>query len=150
MWGAWGIGGLIAALGLPRLLRRMAPAAITLYALPMSAVLGIVTALMPGWGLAALALLVWGSAYVLVIVNSISYRQQVTPEHLLGRVNTAGRMLSWGVGWTLGSVTGGVIGTHLGVRSAMLVLGAFAFTGVLVAWTSPLRRLAAETDPAGT
>jgi MFS family permease len=150
VYGAWGIGALAAAVGLPRLLRRLQPAGITLYALPASAALGVVTPLMPTWPLAAIALLVWGSAYVMVIVNSISYRQQVTPEHLLGRVNTAGRMLSWGVGWTLGSVTGGVIGSHLGVRSAMVVLGAFAFTGVLVAWTSPLRRLAAEVDPART
>ena len=65
---------------------------------------GSLTPLSPNWSLAALALLVWGSAYVLVIVNAISYRQQVTPEQLLGRVNTAGRMLSWGVGWTFGSV----------------------------------------------
>jgi MFS family permease len=146
VWGAWGIGGLIAAVGLPRLLRRMPPAAITLYALPMSAVLGIVTALMPGWGLAALALLVWGSAYVLVIVNSISYRQQVTPEQLLGRVNTAGRMLSWGVGWTLGSLVGGLLGNQYGVRTAMVVMGTFGFVAVVVAWTSPLRRIAAAYD----
>lgn len=72
VFGAWGIGGLVAAVGLPRLLRRLPPAAITLYALPVSAVLGIVTALMPNWPLAAIALLAWGSAYVLVIVNAIS------------------------------------------------------------------------------
>jgi predicted MFS family arabinose efflux permease len=147
VWGAWGIGGLIAALGLPRLLKRMPPAAITLYALPMSAVLGILTALAPGWGLAAVALLVWGSAYVLVIVNSISYRQQVTPEQLLGRVNTAGRMLSWGVGWTLGSIAGGLLGNQYGIRTAMVVMGAFGFVAVAVAWTSPLRRIAAAPDP---
>ncbi|WP_158307282.1 MFS transporter [Kribbella flavida] len=147
VFGAWGIGGLVAALGLPRLLRRLQPAAITLYAIPVSAALGVVTALMPTWPLAAIALLVWGSAYVLVIVNSISYRQQVTPEHLLGRVNTAGRMLSWGVGWTTGSIVGGVIGSQLGIRPAMVALGVFSFTGVLVAWTSPLRRLAASGDP---
>ncbi|TCO51758.1 putative MFS family arabinose efflux permease [Kribbella antiqua] len=147
VWGAWGIGGLVAAVGLPRLLKRLAPAAITLYAVPTSAVLGIVTALVPRWELAAIALLLWGSAYILVIVNSISYRQQVTPEQLLGRVNTAGRMLSWGVGWTLGSITGGVLGSHYGIRTAMVVMGVFGFVGAVVAWTSPLRRIAANHDP---
>jgi MFS family permease len=129
------------------LLKRLPPAAITLYAMPVSAVLGIVTALMPTWPLAAIALLAWGSAYVLVIVNAISYRQQVTPEQLLGRVNTAGRMLSWGVGWTVGSLVGGVIGSQLGVRPAMVVMGLFGFVAVLVAWTSPLRAIAAAHDP---
>ncbi|HEY0473853.1 MAG TPA: MFS transporter [Kribbella sp.] len=147
VFGAWGIGGLVAALGLPRLLKRLPPAAITLYAMPVSAVLGIVTAVMPTWPLAAIALLAWGSAYVLVIVNAISYRQQVTPEQLLGRVNTAGRMLSWGVGWTVGSLVGGVIGSQLGVRPAMVVMGLFGFVAVLVAWTSPLRAIAAAHDP---
>ncbi|WP_157979694.1 MFS transporter [Kribbella monticola] len=147
VYGTWGIGGLIAALGLPRLLKRMPPAAVTLYAIPVSAALGIVSPLMPNWELAAIALLVWGSAYVLVIVNAVSYRQQVTPEQLLGRVNTAGRMLSWGVGWTGGSVVGGVLGSWLGIRSGMVLMGVGGVVAVVVAWTSPLRRIAAAHDP---
>ncbi|GAA1553864.1 MFS transporter [Kribbella hippodromi] len=143
VWGTWGIGGLIAAVSLPRLLKRMSPAAITLYALPMSALLGVLTPLAPHWIVAALALLIWGSAYVMVVVNAISYRQQVTPEHLLGRVNTAGRMLSWGVGATLGAVLGGVLGTAYGPRTGMMLMGLCGFAGVVVAWTSPLRRIAA-------
>ncbi|HEY3515217.1 MAG TPA: MFS transporter [Kribbella sp.] len=143
VWGVWGIGGLIAALSLPRLLKRMSPAAITLYALPGSALLGVLAPLSPHWVVAALALLVWGSAYVLVIVNAVSYRQQVTPENLLGRVNTAGRMLSWGVGWTLGSVLGGLLGNAFGPRTGMVLMGLFGCVGVVVAWTSPLRRIAA-------
>jgi MFS family permease len=147
VYGTWGIGGLIAALGLPRLLKRMPPAAITLYAIPVSAALGIISPLMPNWELAAIALLVWGSAYVLVIVNAVSFRQQVTPENLLGRVNTAGRMLSWGVGWTGGSIVGGVLGSSLGIRPGMVLMGAGSVVAVLVAWTSPLRRIAAAHDP---
>ncbi len=148
VWGLWGIGGLIAAVALPRLLKRLSPAAITLYALPVSALLGILSPLAPGWVSAAIALLVWGSAYVLVIVNAMSYRQQVTPEQLLGRVNTAARMLSWGVGWTLGSVVGGVLGKEFGIRTGMVLMGLAGFVAVVVAWTSPLRRIAATHDAA--
>ncbi|MEU8226785.1 MFS transporter [Kribbella sp. NPDC048915] len=147
VWGTWGIGGLIAALSLPRLLKRMSPAAITLYALPMSALIGVLAPLSPHWIVAALALLGWGSAYVLVIVNAVSYRQQVTPEHLLGRVNTAGRMLSWGVGWTIGSLVGGLLGNAFGARTGMVLMGLFGCVGVVIAWTSPLRRIAAGHDP---
>jgi len=147
VWGVWGIGGLIAALALPRLLKRYPPSAITLYALPVSALLGVITPLAPGWITAAIALLVWGSAYMLVIVNAVSYRQQVTPERLLGRVNTAGRMLSWGVGWTFGAVVGGVLGKAVGIRSGMVLMGLTIFIGVAIAWTSPLRRTAAGQDP---
>jgi MFS family permease len=139
VYGAWGIGGLVASLALPKLLEHTEPARITLAAIPASAVLGVVTSLMPTWLPAAIAMLAWGSAYVLVIVNSISYRQQETPEELLGRVNTAGRMLSWAVGWTAGATLGGVLGDLLGVRSAMVTLSCVTFVAVIVAWTSPLR-----------
>ncbi|MEJ7744721.1 MAG: hypothetical protein WKF73_20610 [Nocardioidaceae bacterium] len=50
---------------------------------------------MTNWQLAILSLVAWSGAYSLVVINSISYRQQVTPEALMGRVNTAGRMLAW-------------------------------------------------------
>lgn len=148
VYGSWGIGGLIASVGLPRLLKRMPPARITLYAIPASAVMGVATVYAPTWQLAAIALLCWGSAYVLVIVNSISYRQQVTPEDLLGRVNTAGRMLSWGVGWTAGATLGGVAGGLLGVRPAMTVMAAVGFVAAAFAWSSPLRTIAADARAA--
>jgi MFS family permease len=140
LFGVWGIGGLIASAGLPLLLRRMQPARITLLAMPFSAALGVAASLAPSWPLAGAALMLWGIAYVLVVVNSISYRQQVTPEDLLGRVNTAGRMLAWGLGWTVGATVGGLLAAELGVRAAMVVMCSVTFVAVAVAWTSPLRR----------
>lgn len=56
-------------------------------------------------------------------------------------------MLSWGVGWTLGSILGGVLGSQLGVRPAMVAMGMLGFLAVAVAWTSPLRAIAAAHDP---
>jgi hypothetical protein len=77
--------------------------------------------------------------YTLVAVNSISYRQEVTPDHLLGPVNTAGRMLAWGLGWTGGAFAAGAVSGLVGLRPTLLLLAGFAFVGVAVAWTSPLR-----------
>jgi hypothetical protein len=139
VFGSWSVGALIASALLPQLLKFASPASIALYALPVSAVIGAAAALAPSWQLAMLGLLGWGAAYMLVVVNTISYRQQVTPEPLLGRVNTAGRMLSWGVGWTLGAVAGGVLSHQIGVRAAMVTMASFTVVAVVVAWTSPLR-----------
>ncbi|MBA3310958.1 MAG: MFS transporter [Nocardioidaceae bacterium] len=136
----WAVGAVVAAVALPRMLRRAAPAQIALLALPLAALFGVSTAgLATSWPVAATGLLLWSIFYSLVIINSISYRQQVTPENLLGRVNTAGRMLAWGVGWTLGALVGGVLGGLIGVRAALVVMTALGFVAVLVAWTSPLR-----------
>jgi MFS family permease len=140
VYGSWAIGALVASVTLPRLLRGTTPARITLLALPVSAVLGVLTPVWEVWWVGALSLLTWGVAYTLVAINSISYRQQVTPEHLLGRVNTAGRMLAWGMGWTGGAFLAGALSSQLGLRSTLFVMTGVAFVGVVVAWTSPLRQ----------
>ena len=76
---------------------------------------------------------------MLVVINSVTYRQQVTPEHLLGRVNTAGRMLAWGMGWTGGAFFAGVLVGSLGLVPTLVVLSSTGILATAVAWTSPLR-----------
>lgn len=151
VYGAWAVGGLIASVSLPRLLRETTPARVALLALPVSALLGLTTPIWNSWWLGALFLLMWSVAYTMVAINSISYRQQVAPEHLLGRVNTTARMLSWGLGWTGGAFVAGALSGWLGLHITLFVITAFAFVGVVVAWTSPLRadaRRVGEAAPA--
>ena len=139
VYGSWAVGGIVASLTLPRLLRRSTtPARITLLALPFSALMGVLTPLWQAWWAGALSLFVWSIFYTLVVINSISYRQQVTPEPLLGRVNTAGRMLSWGLGWTGGAFLAGLLSGWLGVQGTLFAVTAVSFVGVAIAWTSPL------------
>ncbi len=140
VFSVWSVGAIFSSIALPRLLRRTSAARITLDALPVSAALGIVTPFASSWAVGAAALFLWSTAYTLVVVNGISYRQEVTPEHLLGRVNTAGRMLAWGLGWTSGAFLGGAIGNVVGVRPAMAAMAALGVVACVVAWTSPLRR----------
>jgi len=78
---------------------------------------------------------------------AVTYRQQVTPEHLLGRVNTAGRMLAWEMGWTGGAFVAGVLVGWLGLVTTLVVLSATQVVAAVVAWASPLR--AQFTDSAG-
>ena len=140
VFGSFSLGGLIAAVTLPRVLRRVDAAAVALRALPVSALLGVASAFAPSWQWASAGLLVWGFGYTMVVVNSISYRQEVTPEPLLGRVNTAGRVLAWGVGWTVGAFVGGVLGQLIGVQYALATMASITTLAVVVAWTSPLAR----------
>jgi hypothetical protein len=69
----------------------------------------------------------------------ITLRQKLTPDRLQSRVNTAGRMLSFGLGWPLGALAGGVVAQALGPRGALLGSVAILLTGTIVAWLSPLR-----------
>jgi len=139
VYGGWAVGGLIAALALPWLLRRWSAARVALLAVPISCAVGLVVPAITQWWLAALAMTAWSVGYTMIAMNSISYRQEVTPNHLLGRVNTAGRMLSWGVGWTGGAFLAGAVVDLLGLVPTLYVLAATAVLSVVVAWSSPLR-----------
>ncbi|GAB3767723.1 MFS family permease [Nocardioides ginsengisegetis] len=145
-YAAWALGGLVASLSLPRLIHFLTPAQITLGVLPAGAVIGIVVSRLGTWWLVAPLMVAWSYAATMAAINAVSYRQQVTPEHLLGRVNTAGRMLSWGVGWTGGALLSGLVVGPLGLRATMLAFACVQLVAVAVAWTSPLRR-AAEAGP---
>lgn len=46
--------------------------------------------------LLAVTLFAWNAVYSALIVNNITLRQQVLPEHLQGRVNATARTLAWG------------------------------------------------------
>jgi MFS family permease len=65
---------------------------------------------------------VGGVTIMLWNITTVSFRQRVTPDHLLGRVNSAYRLVAWGTR-PLGAALGAVIGQWLGVRSVFLVMG---------------------------
>jgi len=144
VFAAWGVGALLAAVALPWLTRRYGPPRVALLALPASAVLSVATALCTSWLAGAVLTMVWGVAYMLVVTNAITFRQQVTPEALMSRVGTTGRMLSFGVGWPLGGVLGGVVAEAAGPVAGMLAGAAVLWMGAGYAWLSPL-----STYPAG-
>lgn len=58
-------------------------------------------------------------------VIAVSFRQRVTPDHLLGRVNSSFRLVAWG-SRPLGALLGGLLGEWFGVRSVFAVMGVLA------------------------
>ena len=53
-------------------------------------------------------------------VITVSLRQRLTPDRLLGRLNSAYRLLAWGT-MPLGAAVGGALGETFGVRSVFVV-----------------------------
>jgi hypothetical protein len=141
VFSSWGVGVLVTSLLMPRLVRRLGAARLTLLALPASAVLCVLTTLAGNWVLGTIAMIFWGAAYMAVVINAITYRQQVTPEPLMSRVNTTGRMLSFGLGTPVGALLGGVVAQASGEpRAGMLAGAAVLVVAIALAWLSPLRR----------
>lgn len=86
---------------------------------PVAAVVPAVTAqpapVFAGFALAGAAIVVWN-------VITVSLRQRVVPDHLLGRINSGYRLLAWGT-MPLGAALGGVLGELIGLRGTFLVCG---------------------------
>lgn len=139
LYGVWGVGGIVGSALTPRLLRRVGSARLTLLAIPASATAGLLCALSTHWAVASLMIMLWGVAYQLVIINALNYRQQVTPERLLSRVNTAGRMVAGSLGWTIGALGAGALVQVLTITTSMMVTMSVGIVAVIVGWCSPLR-----------
>ena len=72
------------------------------------------------------SLAVSGVSVVLWNVVTVSLRQRITPDRLLGRMNASYRLVGWGT-MPLGALVGGVLAEALGLRGAFLVAAAIYF-----------------------
>lgn len=91
-----------------------------------------------------------GMFVVIWNVITVSLRQRIVPNHLLGRVNSAYRLFAWGT-QPIGALLGGVIGEVLGLRAVFLMGGALALTLLLarvVITEEALRHAEAEGEAA--
>lgn len=147
VFAAWGVGGILVAVLTPRLLRVFTPNRLALLWLPVAGVSGVVVAMTSTWQVAVAVMVVWGVSYQGVVLNSMTYRQQVTPEPLLGRVNTAGRMLSFGVGWTAGALGASALAGLIGLREALVAVVSVGLVATVYGWLSPLRTIDREAGP---
>ena len=63
-------------------------------------------------------------------VITVSLRQRIIPDHLLGRVNAAYRLLGWG-SMPVGAALGGLLAELLSVRAVFLIAGALVLVQIV-------------------
>jgi len=79
-------------------------------------------------------------------VITVSLRQRITPPRLLGRLNSAYRLLAWGT-MPLGAAVGGAIAQLFGLEAVFVVMGAGCLCLLLgMIWITDRRIDAAETE----
>ena len=98
----------------------------------------------PSAAVAAGALFVEGFAVSLGNVASMSIRQERVPREMLGRINSAFRMVTYGA-VPAGALVGGLVSQLWSLRGAVLVAGV-AQTLVVVLTVPRLLRALAEPD----
>jgi Na+/melibiose symporter-like transporter len=93
--------------------------------------------------------LLWAAAFAYLVIwfcvsvnniTQVSFRQGLTPERLLGRMNATMRFLVWGTA-PLGNLIGGVLGQLLGARPTLWVAAVAGLIPVLPVFFSPLRTM---------
>src|SRR5699024_4016685 len=87
------------------------------------------------------ALVIGGFGVAMWNVLTVSFRQRITPDHLLGRVNSFYRLVTWGT-IPLGTLLGGTIGELVGIRpmyAAMAALTLLSLAGMQVVNTKSMR-----------
>ena len=129
------LGGLLAAIAVPALIKHLAIGPVTAAFMAVSAASVGFLAVAPSYNWALLAFFLFGLAYVIVITTGITVRQMLTPDHLQARVNTAGRMIAGG-GLPVGALLTGLLAEVLPIRLTFGLLTISAMIGAgLAGWS---------------
>ena len=89
--------------------------------------------------------IVYGAGMALFNVHSLSIRQTLVPNHMLGRVTASYRLVSWAT-IPVGGALGGLVAEVAGSRVALLIAGSALMAGALIFATTRSARLRTLED----
>ncbi|MEU7028062.1 MFS transporter [Streptomyces sp. NPDC046275] len=143
--GSAGLSGLAAGLLAPAVLRRIGSRTSMLLGVGGLATGIALPGLTDGLPLVVTGMVCTG-LLVLVNVVTVSYRQRAVPDHLLGRVTAAYRLLAFG-GLPLGSALAGVVGAAASPHTVLVGAGVLvAGAGLVMTAVTPATRHPARKD----
>ena len=145
LYAAGAVGSLAGAVALPWWSRRAGQGAVSIAGYAVFALSTVALAGASGFVVALALWAVSATARLVVNANSVTVRQLLTPDELQGRVNTTGRMISWG-GTPFGALLGGLTAQAYGVRVAYLLLAVPAALALGWLLASPVRGLRLPAD----
>lgn len=146
------VGGVVAGVTAKPLIRRIGSARIAWVSMTVFTLPGLLIPLAgPGWWvlLFAAGWISWTFSATLCGIALVSYQQATCPPELRGRVSAAQRWINWGT-LPLGSLTGGALGTAIGVHATLWLAVIGGCASGLWLYLSPLRgQRDLATGPAG-
>jgi MFS family permease len=140
------IGSLVGSFIVERVERALGRARILVVSVILTAAMSAVPGLTPNPWIVGAAFALSGVGVVMWNVVTVSLRQRIVPDRLLGRLNASYRLLAWG-SQPLGALLGGAIGQVFGLR-AVFLLSALVIGFLLLAFRIVTDRAiaAAETE----
>ena len=147
LWTASALGAIGGGLLNPAITRRLGMRWSLIIAMAAESVVALGVGLAPDEYAAVAVMGVSGFFVTMWNVVTVSLRQRIVPAELLGRVNSAYRMIGWGV-IPLGALTGGFVAKEISFR-APFTLGGIICAVVLLA-ALPILRTATTPELAAT
>ena len=132
LWTAAAIGSVLGGLVNPAITRRLGLLPSLTVAMATFAAVDAGIGLAPDFAVAAALMACNGFFVTMWNVVTVTLRQRIVPAELLGRVNSAYRMLGWGL-MPLGALAGGFIAHAAGLRAAYVVAGVLSGAALLAA-----------------
>jgi MFS family permease len=124
------IGGIIGSWVAPRLERSLGRRATLALCVATGGSMALVPALTTSPVAVGASFVMAGVAGVAWNVITVSLRQRITPDHLLGRMNSVYRLLGWGT-IPVGALLGGVLADTVGLRWVFVVDAALTLSLLL-------------------
>jgi MFS family permease len=128
---ALGVGAVLGSLLSDRAQRLLGRFNVLVVVLATGVLMTIVPALTTSPWPIAVAMVIGSVGTVMWNVVTVSLRQRIAPDHLLGRVNAGYRLLAWG-SMPLGAALGGAVGELLGLRAVFLIAGAIVLLNFML------------------
>jgi MFS family permease len=126
------LGAVLGSLAAPWLVTRLGRAGVLRAAFVVSPVAFFAAALTSSPVIATSALMLVGASVGLCNVISVSLRQVLVPVNLMGRVNSAYRLVAAGMG-PVGAACGGLAGQLLGLRAPLFASAIASCAGLVLA-----------------
>lgn len=132
-------GAFIATLLMQRIVDRVGRGPVLWVSLGSTVVIPLAIGLTSSPWVVAAAMALSGVTAVTWNVVTVSLRQTIIPDELLGRVNSVYRFMGWGA-MPIGSILGGILGSLWGLRAPFLVAAAI----MAIAFVPGVRRLSTD------
>ncbi|HEX6449960.1 MAG TPA: MFS transporter [Trebonia sp.] len=142
LWTASAVGSVLGGVVNPVVTRRLGLISSMVVSGCAFAVLYAGTGLSPDFAVAATLMACNGFFITMWNIVTVTLRQTIVPVELLGRVNSAYRMIGWGP-LPLGALAGGFIAHAIGLRAPYIIGGLLMAAGLLAA--APVLRSAARS-----
>jgi MFS family permease len=121
------VGGVVGSLVEERVEARIGRSNVLFLTVIVTGAMTLIPVLTANVAIVAAGMVAMGASFMMWNVITVSLRQRITPDHLLGRMNATYRLFAWGV-MPIGALLGGLVAELLGLRAvfALAAAGSFA------------------------